>query len=482
MRYTPHKHQILPMHFYQSIRFFVSGIIAPISRREDDARREFILNIILLSSIILSAISTVSVFLNSFDRTPEEYGGIPIIVIVTILLIFTTLLWLSKKGFAKVASVILLFLYFVPTTYTILHWGIHIEAAVLSYVLIIIMAGILMSTRFAILTTVFISGTITYITYLHTHGIVTADTSWMNDPTKLNDAVAFSVLLGVITVVTWLANRETEKSLKRARRSEALLKKERNSLEARIEERTKELKQTQIKQVEQLHKFAEFGRMTSGFFHDLVNPLTAVSLHMEHIKQGDLKDVEEIEEHITHATQALGRLEKFVEAIRKQLQHVSDHTTFSLTEELLQAVDILGYKARKSSVTIEVDTAQEVSMWGDPLKFHQIALNLLSNAIDAYENKVTREEKIILVSLTQTGNAAIFSVQDFGGGIPENVLPRIFDALFTTKSQSKGLGLGLTTVKHIVEKELHGTITVLSTQNEGSLFTVTFPLTSKVEV
>src|SRR6185369_9267351 len=110
-------------------------------------------------------------------------------------------------------------------------------------------------------------------------------------------------------VLAWLWNHEVEKSLKRARKSESELKEERDMLEITVEERTKALRQTEFEKVEQLHQFAEFGQLASGLFHDLLNLVNAASL------------IDEARVPISRASAMSRRVEGFMQAIRRQLNH-----------------------------------------------------------------------------------------------------------------------------------------------------------------
>lgn len=114
--------------------------------------------------------------------------------------------------------------------------------------------------------------------------------------------------------------------------------------------------------------------------------------------------------------------------------------------------------------------------FGNPLKFHQIIANLISNAIDAYDG-IPREEgrqNRVEVRLAQHSGIVRLEVQDWGQGIKPEILNKIFDPLFTTKDTDKGTGIGLTTTKHIVEKDFAGNVTVASKPGYGSTFIVEF--------
>ena len=157
----------------------------------------------------------------------------------------------------------------------------------------------------------------------------------------LNNAFVFVFSFINIMIVAWLSNREIEKSLKRARRSEAALKKERDLLEVKVEERTRALKESQAEKMTQLSRFAEFGRLASGVFHDLINPLTIVSLNLENIKDSSHKELNNVNSSIKRATDASRRMESFILAIKRQLSQQGSLEKFNVCEEIRQVAQIL---------------------------------------------------------------------------------------------------------------------------------------------
>lgn len=128
-------------------------------------------------------------------------------------------------------------------------------------------------------------------------------------------------------------------------------------------------------------------------------------------------------------------------------------------------------------------------MRADPSEILQVVLNLAANARDAMPHggrlhiattKVELgEETICLPTSVQPGQYARLSVRDTGCGMSNDVLPHIFDPLFTTKDIEKGTGLGLSTVHDII-KRCGGHIHVSSTVGEGTIFHVYFPVVDEL--
>ena len=459
----------------RSICFLIGRQLAPKSRREDDARREYILNILLAGSLALSALFFLSVCLNRLAEG-SSYKGITPLSAGLLVSVFIGLYVLSRLGHYHPAAYLLVAVYFFPSAYSLYHWGLLLEIPLLGLALVVVMLSILAGTRAAFAVSGFIVFYLGCLYYGNRRGFVAFDQRWLADPVQWTYVIELGVMLGLFAIVTWLSNREIEKSLRRARRSEATIKKDRDLLESRVEERTKKLKEVQLKNFEQVYRFAEFGRLASGFFHDIVNPLTAVSLHLEQLTSGRLTTLDETKNRLNQAFSATKKLEQFMGMIKKQIQNEDTRTYFSLRDEIQQAIDVLGYKARTLSAEIRLQPEKPVFMWGNAIKFHQVVVNLTANAIDAYEGVPEPGERFIDITLAETPGGVELTVSDRGQGIPADILPRIFDPLVTTKKPGHGLGIGLATVSRIVTQELGGTITVASRPGIGTKFIVHLPL------
>ncbi len=139
------------------------------------------------------------------------------------------------------------------------------------------------------------------------------------------------------------------------------------------------------------------------------------------------------------------------------------------------AVDAARPGARDRNVNLSATIASSLWMDADPQRLQQVISNLLTNAL-----KFTPELGSIEVRLGRTGDRAELVVRDSGIGIPEDLLPRIFDRFqqgdSSTTRTHRGLGLGLAIVKHLVEQ--HGGQIAAASDGSGcgSTFTVTFPL------
>ena len=460
---------------FKGVRFLYKKLIKPKSANEDLKRREFILNIILLGSIALSTLCLWVVIFEAIKFGPGYEGISPLLALI-IFSIFSTLYFLSRKGFFIISAYLLIAIYFVPVVYTTYTYGVSIPQGLLSYALIIIMSGILISSKFAFIMTFLSSSALLILAYLQNNLITRPNLYWRNEMADMNDALVFVITFCVIMIITWLSNREIEKSLNRARASERALTKERDLLEVRVDERTKELKKAQVERMEQLYRSAEFGRLSSGLFHDLVNPLTAVSLNLEQVKDIEGRELADTRTYLARAVSAVKQMGDFILAVRKQIAKQGNEANFSLTEGISQIIQLLSYRARKADVKIIFSPKENIQTFGDPIKFSQIVSNLVSNAIDAYEKiEQAGKRREVLIEASARNGIIWLIVQDWGRGIALEHINKLFEPFFTTKGADKGLGIGLPIAQNITEKDFKGSIGVKTRPGQGTIFIVKIP-------
>ncbi len=450
--------------------------IKPKSQKEDDSRREYILNIILVGSLALLIFFDAFVLYYSLQLGPK-YVGVGFAMFSTIPTFFAFLLFLSRRGEFVVASYLLVVTYFVSTSYAAYH-NIHTETALLAYVLTILMASILIDTRFGFLVTACASIFIVSAWYAQFHGWIPIHALVFNS----SDAITYALLFLLIMTVAWLSNREIERSLLRARKSEQELIEERDMLEVTVETRTHELRKTQFEKVEQLYRFAEVGRLATGLFHDMLNVMSANSLRTEETALlGNERDREKADQSVRNAIEASHHINRFTQAIRTQLNQEESLELFRIENAVEEVIQLVSYRAAKEKVDVVFNRPEHsVRHYGDSFRLHQVILNLVLNAIDAYQEEPTiaNPKQTVSIDIANIGNNAIVRIRDHGCGMTPDVQAKIFQPFFTTKSESKGIGIGLATAKKIVEETFGGTIAVRSVPGQGSVFTVSFPLSN----
>jgi len=446
---------------------------------EDTTRRQTILNILLFFSImVFTAINIIRIIDNIIY---EEKRGLPLWSTLIILFIFIILLKLSQKNKINLASILLIAIYSVPMIFCLMIWGADLPAGLLLSVIIIMMTAALMGAQSAFIATAIISSVLISLTWLQNIGIIAIQDYWREENNQIVDAIVYSILLLIAASIVWLFAHGISQSLLRAKRSEKALKEEMDSLEIKIIQRTKELRMAEQEKINQLYRLAEFGKLSSGIFHDLMNPLTAVSLNLEHIKnesKNDIQDSKDILRAKTYLNQAMiaaNKMNGLISGVRKQIQKESNSVPFMLNKEIEEIIQILSYKANRANIKIIFTNNYNLMLVGDPVKFGQVIINLLANAIDANEDYA--EIKNIKINLEKKEDNIIITVQDRGVGINPSYINKIFEPYFSTKSKTgQGFGIGLSLTKDIVEKTFKGHINVISNHNVGTIFTVILPI------
>ncbi len=427
-------------------------------------RRTYILNIVLISTITLLFVASLYVLHLSttlgFDEPGTSFDHI-----VLVLLYFIFLYVLHKRGHLYTASTLLVASYYLITTYSATKWGVSLPANLLSYSLVITISSILIGNLFGLLITTIIFATIVKMG-IHESAIQMIY-HWKSEPVTILDTIFYAFMLSAIMTVSWLSNRETEASLKRARASEKALQHERDLLELKVVERTA-----------QLSHFAEFGKLSSGLFHDLVNPLFSISLNLSQVENSLHPELQEIKDHLKRSLGASSKMERYLSAIKSQIKVNELKEHFCLNTVIEDSILLLNYKAKAAGVDITLATIEPFCIFHNPLQFQHIVTNLISNAIDAHTTSslttsTQSTQKWVRVGLTHTDTHITLTVEDNGPGIPDDVLPQIFSPFFTTKQQG-GIGIGLATTKHVVESGFQGTLSV-STSTSGTIFTMSFP-------
>ncbi|MGC1177372.1 MAG: ATP-binding protein [Candidatus Saccharimonadales bacterium] len=440
--------------------------IQPKSQGVDDRRRELILNILLFGLTVIAIADFITT--TSHHLTGQTHNTNSFWLTTAFLGFMIGLLYVSRRGYYKVAAYILIFCLGLVATFMMLELSFELPIAELTFVLIIVMGGILFSARTGLLITGLVSLLVFLVGYAQIYHMLHPSTGWFNQPLELVDVIGYVAIFSGVGLVSWLANREIDRSLSRARTSEAALEIERDSLEIKVVERTRELEQAQLVRVMELQRFAEFGRLSAGLLHEVANPLTAASLNLEQLGNQHRPAL------VRRAMQSLQHIERYVEAARKQLKLRGNLVSFSIQKEIKQVLNILKYRARESSVKIELLISGRHTLFGDPVKFNQLIANLLLNAIEAYDNMPEATAKRPIVVRVQQQNQWLkVTVRDWGRGLSVEERERIFEPFYSTKSKvEQNMGIGLAMVWQIATTDFRGRITVTSSKQRGTCFTV----------
>lgn len=454
------------------MKYNIRKIYEPKSKDENSSRHEYILNVILCASIPILILCDLIILANSILKG-NNYDGVSFVSFTGIVLIYCFLFILSKKGYIKIASYILVTSYWAGALHCGYQWGASLPATIILFIFVIFMSSILIDSKFGVRVTVV--SIISFI-ILGIHEYKNPEIlSWRMEAINNSDLITYSLFLTLIATLSWLSNKEIEKSLKRARVSEKELREEKDLLEVKVVARTKELKESQLTRMNELERVAEFGRLSQGLFHDLLSPLTGMVLHMEKIKGMPPEEVKQSHISLDKVIEASKRISDNIERMRYSMKNSLPKRICSIQEEISNCTDTLRFKARENNIKITLNCINDYRWYGDPIKLHQIFLNILSNAIDACS--VTQKDGgVVKINIQQKDRYCEITFEDNGVGMNHEIINKIFDPFFTTKNPEQGTGIGLATVQKILQ-EIDGVIRIESKESIGSKFIVLIPYT-----
>ena len=266
------------------------------------------------------------------------------------------------------------------------------------------------------------------------------------------------------------------------RASQQELQRWNETLERKVEERTRALRVAEAEAVRG-EKLASVGLLAAGIAHELNNPLTGIltftSLMRKNLPDGsaEAEDLDLVIKETRRCAAIIRRLLDFAreKAPEKKFADLNRliEGTVHIVEQPAQLQDI--------AIRLELDPALP-QVWVDTNMIEQVVMNMLVNAQHAIGQKggiTIRTRRAPEPKSPAVGAAAVpmaeISIADTGCGIPEKNLKRIFDPFFTSKEVGKGTGLGLSVSHGIVEAH-GGLIEVESRVGEGSTFRVYLPL------
>jgi signal transduction histidine kinase len=257
------------------------------------------------------------------------------------------------------------------------------------------------------------------------------------------------------------------------------------TLESRVEERTRELERTQT-QLLQSEKMRSLGQLVAGVAHELNNPIGFVHANLQLLPGYVDKLIEAQETH--------GDVQKPREAIRKLLSRsregtervkniVMDLRSFSrmdqaeltdadLNAELTRTLGLMEPRF-KDGIRVEREFGQLPPVRCYPAQLNQVFMNLVMNACDALDGRGT----VRIVTEPREDGVRI-SIADDGPGIPPEIRARIFEPFFTTKPAGQGTGLGLSISHGIVERH-GGRLSLECPPQGGTVFRIDLPLVAR---
>jgi two-component system sensor histidine kinase HydH len=241
------------------------------------------------------------------------------------------------------------------------------------------------------------------------------------------------------------------------------------SLAREVKLKTEELLTSQERLVRS-ERFAAIGEAAAYVSHEIKNPLIVIGGLARQVENKENEPSLKEKLHIIQSE--VQRLENFLGDLRDFTRPATPVMQQININEVIHEVDtLMKEEAKNRGVNLVEQLDPHLPpLQADPNQMKQVLLNLVKNALEALDSG----GQVILTSGAED-NQVWFSIQDTGGGMPPEVLEKIFNPFFTTKKKGTGLGLA---VIHKIVSDHHGTVTVQSLPDQGTTFRVELPLAS----
>jgi C4-dicarboxylate-specific signal transduction histidine kinase len=306
---------------------------------------------------------------------------------------------------------------------------------------------------------------------------------------KPQDIPFFLTFVACVLIANWVIGwrRQTEDSLRRAR----------NQLEVRVGERTAELKSANEALLEQIAeqkrteealqitrtelarvvRITTIGELTASIAHEVNQPLAAVVANADACVawlSHQNPNLVEARAAAERTTQGATRASEVIVRIRSLINKATpEKERVHINEIIQETVALAESQAARNDVSIVVDLAQELPVvLGDRIQLQQVILNLVMNGIESMTGTTDRARRLLIRSQIQNPEQVLVSVQDSGVGVTAEVMSRLFEPFFTTRS--KGMGMGLPISRSIIESH-GGKLWAESNGSQGSTFQFTLP-------
>jgi len=293
--------------------------------------------------------------------------------------------------------------------------------------------------------------------------------------------IFFMVSFIIVMLVGYIISLKTLK----AKELEALVKEKTKDLEAsykeiedfnltlthKVEEAVEENQQKDRLLLEQ-SKLAAMGEMIGAIAHQWRQPLNALAMRIQFIEDDfddDIIDKEYIQEHSQESMKLVNFMSKTIDDFRNFFTIDKIKGDFTVKEKIDETANMLSGQLDNHNISVETN-GTDFTIHGFSSEFQQVVLNIINNAKDAMIEKEMEEGKIQIHLLESEGKGQI-RIKDNAGGIPQDVIKRIFEPYFTTKEQGKGTGLGLYMSKMIIEDNMKGSLRVENVEG-GAMFII----------
>ena len=241
---------------------------------------------------------------------------------------------------------------------------------------------------------------------------------------------------------------------------------------------------TKNKLFEEQSKLAAMGEMIGNIAHQWRQPLSVITTISSNIKlRSEYEQLEDydIESDMDIIMQQAQYLSKTIDDFMNFIRNTKDAQKLSLKDTIEKTLSILHSAMVNNAINIIIDLRDDMCIDGYENELIQSFINIINNSKDAIKEYVKNDEKLIFINTIKEDSSLIITIKDNGGGIPDNIIHRIFEPYFTTKNKNVGTGIGLSMTYKMITERNNASIDVYNeeyTYNnknyKGACFKITF--------
>ena len=249
-------------------------------------------------------------------------------------------------------------------------------------------------------------------------------------------------------------------------------------MEEKIKNR-EELNREKDKQLYDSAKMAQMGEMIGNIAHQWRQPLSVISTAasgMKIEKEFDILDDAKFNNYCDSIERNTQYLSTTIDTFRDFIKEKKELKEVVLQDRIDGALNIISSSLNNYFIKLinEINYDKKIKVTLVLGELSQVIINIINNAKDILvENKI--DEPYIKIACISKNTTATITIEDNGGGIPKDIIPKIFDPYFTTKHQTQGTGLGLHMSYKIITESLKGKLYVKNT-DVGAMFIIELPI------